>query len=221
MAHNNTLFFRNLAPRPVALPAPLRRALDDAFGSVDTLRREMAAAARAMFGPGFVWLVKTTGEGTTGRGRPALRVLATYLAGSPYPQAHWRRQSLDMNTLGGASDAAQSPVRDWFAKQQQAALDTGRRGGGAAAATPPSPLPPLAQAPARPVGDEDRRAPGGVDVVPLLCLNTWEHVWIRDYGWGEDGQGGKADYVERWWNVIDWERVAADVTLGGRQGYLT
>ena len=215
MAHNNTLFFRNLAPKPVEMPAPLRKALEDGFGSVETLRREFAAVARAMFGPGFVWLVKTTGEGATGRGRPALRVLATYLAGTPYPQAHWRRQPVDMNSVGGASEAAQSPVRDWFAKQQAAA------GPGAPATTAPAPETPPAQIPARPLAEEDRRPPGGVDVVPLLCLNTWEHVWIRDYGWGEDGHGGKADFVERWWNVIDWEKVAADVTLGGRQGYVT
>ncbi|KAF2684714.1 manganese and iron superoxide dismutase [Lentithecium fluviatile CBS 122367] len=43
---------------------------------------------------------------------------------------------------------------------------------------------------------------GGVDVVPLLCVNTWEHVWLQDYG-----IGGKRDYLEAWWDRIDWNKV--------------
>lgn len=43
---------------------------------------------------------------------------------------------------------------------------------------------------------------GGVDVVPLLCVNTWEHVWLEDYG-----VRGKKDYLEAWWNKINWNRV--------------
>jgi Fe-Mn family superoxide dismutase len=46
-------------------------------------------------------------------------------------------------------------------------------------------------------------APGGIDVIPLLCVNTWEHVWLRDYG-----IGGKRAFLEAWWEVINWEEVA-------------
>ncbi|BAE56486.1 unnamed protein product [Aspergillus oryzae RIB40] len=45
-------------------------------------------------------------------------------------------------------------------------------------------------------------APGAVDVQPILCVNTWEHVWMMDYG-----IGGKAEYLERWWDRINWEVV--------------
>lgn len=45
-------------------------------------------------------------------------------------------------------------------------------------------------------------APGAVDVHPILCVNTWEHVWLMDYG-----IAGKAEYLERWWNRINWEVV--------------
>ncbi|KAL2013278.1 hypothetical protein VTN00DRAFT_803 [Thermoascus crustaceus] len=45
-------------------------------------------------------------------------------------------------------------------------------------------------------------APGAVDVQPILCVNTWEHVWMMDYG-----IGGKAEYLERWWDKIDWQVV--------------
>ena len=46
-------------------------------------------------------------------------------------------------------------------------------------------------------------APGAVDVQPILCVNTWEHAWMMDYG-----IGGKAEYLERWWNRINWDHVS-------------
>ncbi|KAE8150539.1 Manganese/iron superoxide dismutase [Aspergillus avenaceus] len=45
-------------------------------------------------------------------------------------------------------------------------------------------------------------APGAVDVQPILCVNTWEHVWMMDYG-----IDGKAEYLERWWDSINWDVV--------------
>lgn len=46
-------------------------------------------------------------------------------------------------------------------------------------------------------------APGAVNVQPILCVNTWEHVWMMDYG-----IGGKAEYLERWWDRVNWQAVA-------------
>jgi Fe-Mn family superoxide dismutase len=52
-----------------------------------------------------------------------------------------------------------------------------------------------------------KRAPqaplGGVDVVPLMCVSTWEHTWLHDYG-----IRGKREFLERWWDTIDWSVVA-------------
>ncbi|KAH8700146.1 putative Fe superoxide dismutase [Talaromyces proteolyticus] len=45
-------------------------------------------------------------------------------------------------------------------------------------------------------------APGGRMVTPLLCVNTWEHVWLMNYG-----VGGKDEYLERWWSRVDWNAV--------------
>lgn len=50
-------------------------------------------------------------------------------------------------------------------------------------------------------------APGGIQVTPLLCVNTWEHAWLFDYGFGGEAGGGKDEYLERWWNRIDWNVV--------------
>jgi Fe-Mn family superoxide dismutase len=180
MAHNNHFFFKNLSPRPVAMPSSFKKALEDSFSSVETLRREFVVMAAAMFGPGFVWLVRTQGP-SAGAGHPhGYRLLTTYLAGSPYPGAHWRRQGVDMNAVGGASPEAQDAAGRWLAHQQAVGRGT---------------------------AEWKRTAPGGVDVVPLLCLNTWEHVWLRDYGLGAGGYGGKRAFVEAWWEAVDWEAV--------------
>lgn len=45
-------------------------------------------------------------------------------------------------------------------------------------------------------------APGGLDVVPILCVSTWEHVWLPDWG-----VGGKGNFLEAWWNRINWNVV--------------
>ncbi|OTA07914.1 Fe superoxide dismutase [Trichoderma parareesei] len=166
MAHNNHFFFQGLAPGGTPMPDDLRRELEASFSSIDSLRLEFIVTASAMFGPGFVWLVKA--------GPGDYRLLPTYLAGSPYPGAHWRMQSTDMNTVG--NDGSARP----FLRNQL--LGAGRRRTGD--------LP-----------------PGGIELEPLLCLNTWEHAWLLDWGMGVDGKGGKAAYVDAWWNSVDWEKV--------------
>lgn len=172
MAHNNHFFFKNLTPNPNPMPSDLRRDLERSFSSIETLRREFIATASAMFGPGFVWLVQTSPS--------EFSILPTYLAGSPYPAAHWRRQDTDMNTTGQHGTGG-----PWLKNTQVKGMPQ----------------------------KKDELPPGGVKLTPLLCLNTWEHVWLRDYGIGAGGVGGKKAFAEAWWEAVDWEAVVYSTRL--------
>ncbi|KAK4216003.1 Manganese/iron superoxide dismutase [Rhypophila decipiens] len=192
-AHNNAFFFDKLTDRVVEMPETLQKEIEKSFGSVETLRREMVYTANAMFGPGFVWLVKAAHPGMS----TSFKVLTTYLAGTPYSGAHWRRQEMDTNTaIGTASPSGIENGRNYLSN---AALGISRK--------QPQTL------------QRDRVAPGGIDVQPVLCINTWEHVWLRDYSFGVRGNSheGKIAYCEAWWYRVDWEKVAHEAGFQEKQ----
>lgn len=187
MAHNNHFFFSGLsktggADKSEHMSKDLQEHLEKSFGSLDSLRRELVMTAEAMFGPGFVWVVQHM-DAAGPVARP-FKILTTYQAGSPYPTAHWRSQGVDMNNHGGAGEGGDI-VKDYFNRQNVANRREPLHGGDTAASRATTRIP-----------------PGGTNVVPVLCVNTWEHVWMWDYG-----VGGKTDFVANWWNIINWGRV--------------
>ncbi|QSZ28697.1 hypothetical protein DSL72_003197 [Monilinia vaccinii-corymbosi] len=184
MAFNNDFFFNCIQPEPTNEPVMsprLRAAIEASFSSVDSLRKEFILTANSMFGPGFVWLVKNKFD--------ELSIMTTYLAGSPFPGAHYRRQARDMST--------ENNHRAGYYKDKLTE-------------------PPVNQVGAFGTLSKGKLPPGGIELTPILCVNTWEHVWIADYGMGADGIGGKKVYVENWWNVIDWDVVADYAALSGQ-----
>ena len=98
MAYNNHFFFEGITfSMDMQMPEKLHNAIIKDFGSVEILREEMLTMADAMFGPGFIWLVRTKKTKMMDQD-PTFKLLATYGAGSPLSGAHNRRQPVDMNT---------------------------------------------------------------------------------------------------------------------------
>ena len=179
MAFNNHFFFQTLSTSPLQIDArpQLKESLEKTFGSIDTLRTTMLDTAAAMFGPGFVWLVWMRNRHShIDQGQ--WRILSTYLAGTPFPEAGFRYQGVDMNTSNptSASDYMRSePVNS------AGAFGATSAHGKEQAAIPP----------------------GGTTLTPVLCVNTWEHVYIYDFG-----LPGKRKFLSDWWAAVDWGRVA-------------
>ena len=196
MAYNNHFFFKNLVSflsqstwlttlnltfkamqgRSLPIPGPLQEELVNTFGSISTLRRLMLETANSMFGPGFVWLVQHR-DRYSKKGQ-SFAVMNTYIAGSPLPGAHYRKQSVDLNNQ---------------ASKDEAILES---------ALSPKTAPKEASFQNR--STKLHVPPGGIAVNPILCVNTWEHVWMFDWG-----IAGKEKYLESWWESIDWDIVNA------------
>lgn len=217
MAWNTHFFFQSLATSKGKDPSEhlsdsLKKDLEESFGSLETLQREMLFTAHSMFGPGFVWLVRQL-DGSSNRRYP-FKVLATYHAGTPYQAAHWRRQAVlrddvhlpyggaDMNNVGGLTDTPGQIVKLWQNANNQAMGMPDMHDGVA----------PHTQSPYH-VGAFEASVganPNGVQLLPVLCVNTWEHAWMRDRF-----VTGKWDYLETWWNRIHWGVVEERSALAG------
>ena len=164
------------------MPGELEGKLSDTFGSIATLRAQMLATASSMFGPGFVWLVHRRDRYTKGGG--GFAVMNTYIAGSPLPGAHYRQQSVDLNNQASklsAIDSAMQPKKPSMPSKESSFMNRAAR-----LSIPP----------------------GGIAVTPVLCVNTWEHVWLHDWG-----IAGKDKFLESWWESIDWDVVSAAIPL--------
>ena len=186
MAFNNHFFFSKLHHDTTTPSKAFIEEVKICFDSMDTLRTEMIETADALFGNGFVWLVKDDGLGM-------LRILCTYNAGSPLPQAHYRRQSRDMNTVYEHVGRNAAETRR-LNNVQNTAGNFGRF------STPTGKL----------LAPTDALTGG-----PVLCVGVWQHMWLRDYG-----VGAKRSYLENWWDRIDWTMVESSARDYGPEARL-
>ena len=158
------------------------KSIQKTFGDVQTLREEMLETADSIFGNGFVWLMKGTSVGD-------MKILATYNAGSPYPAAAPRRDDRDMATFRLNSDEYSGQPQT-MANPETRDILIGNSNAGF-------------------FGDHSasssRHYKDLLNMGPILCVNVWQHMWIRDYG-----LTGKKSYLVNWWDRIDWQKVEAE-----------
>lgn len=137
-----------------------------------------------MFGPGFVWLVRINPTMSP----VTLAILTTYIAGSPYPGAHCRQQPVDMATTATTVFGGQKPQEYALSSLQEAAKRSTVMGSAGSFGITSK-------------GDK-KLPPGAQDLEVLMGVNTWEHVWLTDYG-----IEGKRQFLEDWWERVDWDVV--------------
>jgi Fe-Mn family superoxide dismutase len=63
----------------------------------------------------------------------------------------------------------------------------------------------------RPAG-QPARPYGALMGGPILCVNVWQHMYLRDYGVNAET---KKRYLERWWDQINWGMVEQSAHIYG------
>ena len=115
---NHSLFCNIMSPNGGGEPTgELSSAINDAFGSFDSMKEEFAKAAMTRFGSGWAWLCVSDGS---------LCILSTPNQDNPIMQG---------------------------------------------------------------------------EGIPIMGIDVWEHAYYKKYG------PGRADYINSWWNVVDWTIV--------------
>ncbi|RIB11881.1 Manganese/iron superoxide dismutase [Gigaspora rosea] len=176
-AWNNDFFLQGLTPKGVTLPeAFLHERIKQTFGSIDDFKTHFKDMALGLFGSGWTWLVETEFR--------QLRVVNTYNAGTTLDTT--RLQEKDPNNH--PTSLLSSP---FLTNASQTSSQFAQSTGSSKPVPPPSIALNLIDPP-----------PHKSKFTPLLCLNVWEHAYLKDFG-----IHGKETYIDQFWECVDWTVV--------------
>lgn len=155
-AHNNHMFFQQMAPKTEAQTTrPMRQLMDrlshQGVKGLPALKQQMLDKALDQPGQNWVFLCEDADKN--------LKVIECKNDGTPY--YYGKNQSVDLT--GAIDDALFDHLEATKAQAAARAKDW---------------------------------------TLPLLALNGWDHAYITDYG-----ITGKAEFLERAWDCINWDVV--------------
>ncbi|KAF8342337.1 Manganese/iron superoxide dismutase [Cantharellus anzutake] len=207
-AMNNSFFLDHLRPPSKYSPSQnherimsgrLHLGVDRSFGSLSLLKSTLSAAAMGMISSGWIWLVTDLQKN--------LAIIPTYGAGTIIVRARAQRTPRSGPVIGESTRLSSLAYSPSFGTPNTL--------------TPTPPASPLSS-PSHSSKSSNHANPNqtrsvntsasgftgnltqvGSVLNPLFCISLHEHAWMTDYGlWG------KEEYLKRFWNVLDWEKVS-------------
>lgn len=203
----------------------------NSFRSIEGLKSEVAAVANGMVGSGYVWVV-TDKDGM-------MAVLPTFAAGTLLVSAREQTSPRDGSNALVIGEELPEPSRSGghprlFGGTAQAPASPTS---GLAAPLPPPLLPPGARSfSSTPTAQLDDGAASVLDpsmgvranfqgvaktrnlrqmgesIYPLFCVSMHEHCWLS----AGYGVWGKEEWLKRFWNYLDWDKVSRTFANGKR-----